>query len=110
MVLHDGSWKPENREGSVLIINKGFHLFLHSVAPIICCSEAFLTSVQAAGHVVAFAGGALEQRGGSDDLGARSAGLSLRPAAVAELGAEAEELLWGSVRGHEPVTRLQTQK
>ena len=62
-----------------------------------------LTSIQAAGHVVAFAGGAFEERGRPDDLGAGPAGLCLRSAAVAKLRAEAQELLWGCLRRHEPV-------
>lgn len=63
----------------------------------------YSTSIQAARHVVAFAGGALKQRSGPDDLRAGPAGLSLRTAAVAKLGAQAEELLRGGLGGHESV-------
>lgn len=79
--------------------NTGWHLW-----PVINQSpQLHLTSIQAAGHVVALAGGAFEERSRSDDLRAGPAGLSLRSAAVAKLGAEAQELLRGCLRGHEPV-------
>ena len=64
-----------------------------------------LTSIQAAGHVVALAGRALKQGRGPDDLGAGPSGLGLGAPAVPELGAQAQELLGGGFGGHQPASR-----
>lgn len=60
------------------------------------------TPVQAAGHGVALAGGALEVGRGTHDLGAGPARLRLGAPAVAELGAQSQELLRRGFWRHQP--------
>lgn len=60
------------------------------------------TSVQAAGHGVALAGGALEEGRGAVDEGAGLARLCLRAPAVPKLGAHHQEALGGWLWGHQP--------
>lgn len=60
------------------------------------------TSIQAAGHGVAFAGGALKEGCGAVDEGAGLTCLCLRAPAVPKLGAHHQEALGGWLWGHQP--------
>lgn len=60
------------------------------------------TSIQAAGHGVAFAGGALKEGRGAVDEGAGLACLCLRAPTVPKLGAHHQEALGGWLWGHQP--------
>lgn len=60
------------------------------------------TSIEAAGHGVALAGGTFEEGRGPVDEGAGLAGLCLGPPAVPELRAHHQKALGWGLRGHQP--------
>lgn len=72
--------------------------------------RAIPTSIQAARHSVALAGGALKEWRGTDNLGAGSPGLGLGSTAVAELRTQCQELLWRRFWRYEPITARQRKQ